>query len=87
MLLLYQFAYGVSANIIFDISNIKIIVVWKYVDIVVNVLIDIYLYISWSIDYLRYWEDFLMHLIYPIFVMPLIGHIFYFIKRWISELL
>ncbi len=49
MLLLYQFAYGVSANVIFDIFNIKIIVVWKYVDIVVGVLIFKNKFSNWYI--------------------------------------
>jgi len=37
--------------------------------------------------YLRYWEEFFMHLIYSMFMMPLIGHMFYFIKSWINGLL
>jgi hypothetical protein len=47
----------------------------KYVDIVVDVLILKNKFFNWYIFiyfmvyvYLRYWEDFLMHLIYPMFV-------------------
>jgi hypothetical protein len=39
-LLLYQYAHGVSANIIVDKFNVEVFTMRKYVDIIVNVLIS-----------------------------------------------
>jgi hypothetical protein len=89
ILQLCLFAYEVSANIIFDIFNIRIIVMLILLLMSYFLKIFIYIYTNFFMSYvsLRYWEEFFMHLIYLMCVMPLIVHIFYFIKSWISGLL
>ncbi len=51
-----------------------------------NCLINIFLCFMVH-PYLGSWMDFLMHVAYPMFVVPLMGHIFCFPKCWINKLL
>jgi hypothetical protein len=90
---LYQFAHEINANIIVNRLNIEVFTMHKYVDIIVDVLLskinyllNIYLYLT-VCTYLGSWMNFWMNVTYSMFVMPLMGHIFHFLKIKISRLL
>jgi hypothetical protein len=86
-LVLYQLAYGVSANIIIDRFNVGASTTHKYVDIIVNVLISRdklfsqYISILHGPCLLRIMDGFFIH------VVILMSPIFCFPKSRINELL
>lgn len=65
----------------------------KYVDIIVDTLIfgdklfNQYILYFIMCTYLGSWMGFFMHVAYPMFMPPLLGHIFHFPKSQISMLL
>ncbi len=91
--MLYQFAHEINANIIVNRLNIEAFTMHNYIDIIVDVLLskinyilNICLYLI-VCTYLGSWMDFWMNVTYSMFVMPLMSHIFHFLKSKISRLL
>jgi hypothetical protein len=92
-LVLYWLAYGANANIIVNKFNVEVFIMHKYVDIIVDTLIygnkffNQYILYFIVCTYLGSQIGFFMHVAYPMFMPPLMGHIFHFPKSQISMLL
>jgi hypothetical protein len=91
-LLFYLFAHGANVNINVCIFNVEAFIIYKYIDIVlvffnfegINYLISIFVHFIIYI-YLRSWVNFWVFLVYLMFMLPSIGHIFDYPKpnKWV----
>jgi len=80
--MLHRFAHGVNVNIIVDKFNVGAFIMCKYVDIVIDALIFKHKLISQYYylmvrAYLGLWMDFSMHVAYLMYVVLLMGHIYF----------
>ncbi len=86
--MLYQFAHGVSANIIANGFNVGVLTMCKYVDIIVDALFfkdklfRRYIFIPHDSCLFTIMDGIFLHVAYLMFVALLIGYIF-----WINRLL